>query len=85
MRLKFVQSWVDRKSGQVRHYFRRSHKRIQLPGVLGSAEFMAAYQAALDQPASQIGIGRNKPGSVAAAVTAYFLSTVFDELAPSTK
>jgi integrase len=33
----------------------------------------------------QIGIGRSKPGSVAATVAAYFLSTQFAELAPGTR
>jgi integrase len=48
---------------------------------------MAAYQDALDQPFAQmqIGIGRSKPGSVAATVAAYFLSTQFAELAPGTR
>jgi hypothetical protein len=86
--LRYVQSWVDRKSGGIFHYFRRpGYKRVPLPGLPGSREFMAAYQEALDQPFAQmqIGIGRSKPGSVAATVAAYFLSTQFAELAPSTR
>jgi hypothetical protein len=46
---------------------------------------MAAYQDALDQPHTAIGIGRSKPGSVAAAVAAYFLSQQFAHFAPSTQ
>ena len=86
--LRYVQSFVDRKSGTVFHYFRRpGYKRVRLPGLPGSREFMAAYQDALDQPSAQmqIGIGRSKPGSVAATVAAYFLSTQFAELAPGTR
>ena len=86
--LRYVQSFVDRKSGTVFHYFRRpGYKRVRLPGLPGSREFMAAYQDALDQPFAQmqIGIGRSKPGSVAATVAAYFLSTQFAELAPGTR
>jgi integrase len=86
--LRYVQSFVDRKSGTVFHYFRRpGYKRVRLPGLPGSREFMAAYQDALDQPfpQMQIGIGRSKPGSVAATVAAYFLSTQFAELAPGTR
>ena len=86
--LRYVQSFVDRKSGAVFHYFRRpGYKRVRLPGLPGSREFMAAYQDALDQPFAQmqIGIGRSKPGSVAATVAAYFLSTQFAELAPGTR
>lgn len=85
---RYVQSFVDKKTGAVFHYFRRpGYKRIRLPGLPGSREFMAAYQDALDQPFAQmqIGIGRSKPGSVAATVAAYFLSTQFAELAPSTR
>ena len=86
--LRYVQSFVDRKSGTVFHYFRRpGYKRVRLPGLPGSREFMAAYQDALDQPFAQmqIGVGRSKPGSVAATVAAYFLSTQFAELAPGTR
>jgi hypothetical protein len=46
LRLKYVQSFVS--AGGVYHYFRRrGSPRIPLPGLPGSAEFMAAYQAAL--------------------------------------
>jgi hypothetical protein len=84
--LRYVQSFVDRKSGTVYHYFRRpGYKRVPLPGLPGSREFMAAYHEALEQPHVQIGIGRSKPGSVAATVAAYFLSTQFAELAPGTR
>jgi hypothetical protein len=84
--LRYVQSFVDRKSGAVFHYFRRpGYKRVRLPGLPGSREFMAAYQDALEQPHIQIGTSRSKPGTVAAAVAAYFLSTQFAELAPGTR
>jgi hypothetical protein len=47
IRLRYVDRFVDRH-GHPRHYFRRPGcKRIRLPGLPGSAEFMAAYQAAL--------------------------------------
>src|SRR5262249_1308158 len=85
---KYVQAWVDKKSGAVYLYFRRpGFKRVPLPGPLWSREFMAAYQEALDQPFAQmqIRIRRSKPESVAATVAAYFLSTQFAELAPSTR
>ena len=45
-------------------------KNVRLPGLPGSAEFMAAYQAALGgvitQP--QIGASRTKPGSLNALI-----------------
>ena len=47
IRLKYVQAWVDRE-GRAHHYFRRrGFPRVRLPGLPGSADFMAAYQAAL--------------------------------------
>jgi integrase len=59
-----------------------------MPGLPGSAEFMAAYQAALaghTAPRIEIGAARTKPGTVAAAVAAYFGSIAFGNLAPCTK
>jgi integrase len=89
LRLKFVNRFRDRH-GKLRHYFRRpGFRRAALPGLPGSAEFMAAYQAALaGKTASQhveIGAARSKPGSVAAAVAAYFGSIDFNSLAPATQ
>jgi integrase len=79
LHLKYVQAFGGY------FYFRRpGFKRIRLPGIPGSSEFMASYQAALDQPQVQIGTSRSKPGTVAAAVAAYLLSTQFSELAPGT-
>ena len=44
--LRYVDRFVDRH-GHVRHYFRRpGGKRLTLPGVPGSDEFMATYKAA---------------------------------------
>jgi hypothetical protein len=87
-RLKFVHRFRDRH-GKTRHYFRRPGcKTVALPGLPGSAEFMAAYQAALaghSAPRIEIGAARTKPGTVAAAVAAYFGSIAFGNLAPCTK
>jgi integrase len=66
---KFVQAWVDR-DGRAYHYFRRrGSPRVPLPGLPWSSEFMAAYQRALEQSKRTAG----KRGSVAEAVTRYFL------------
>jgi integrase len=83
---RYVQSFVDRNTGAVFHYFRRrGFKRVRLPGLPGSREFMAAYQDALDQPHVEIGKSRSKPGTVAAAVAAYLLSPQFTALAEGTR
>jgi len=77
IRLKYVQAFVDRKTGVVFRYFRRpGYPRVPLPGLPGLADFMAAYQVALAQAAEPIGAKRSKPGTVAAVVAAYLDSTL---------
>jgi integrase len=72
--LQFVNEFRDRH-GKVRRYLRRpSCKAVPLPGLPGSAEFMAAYQAALagmTAPQKQIGEARTVAGTVQALVAAY--------------
>ena len=86
MRLRYIQAFVDRKTGVAFHYFRRAgYPRVRLPALPGSREFMAAYQDALEQPHVEIGTSRSKPGTVAGAVAAYLLSPQFGELAPGTR
>ena len=72
IKLRFVKAYVA--NGRPYNYFRKPGcARIRLPGVPGSEEFMAAYQAALaaDAPPSDIGAKRNAPGTIAALVAAY--------------
>jgi hypothetical protein len=85
--LRYVQSFVDKKTGAVFHYFRRpGYKRVRLPGLPGSREFMLAYQDALDQPQIAIGAKRTKVGTANAALVGYYDSTMFfGSLAPSTQ
>jgi hypothetical protein len=58
LHLKYVQSFGGY------HYFRRAGQtRVRLPGVVGSAEFMAAYQQALAAAPKPIGASkRSLPG-----------------------
>ena len=86
IRLKFIQQWVDRRDGHVHRYVRRpGFAKVRLPGLPGSAEFMAAYQAALADGPLPIGAGRNRPGSLSAAMALYFGSLEFAALAPGTQ
>ena len=88
MKLRYLQSFVDKKSGAVFHYFRRAgYPRTRLPGLPGSREFMAAYQDALEQPHVEIGASkRSIPGSVSATIARYYDSTrYFGSLAPGTQ
>jgi hypothetical protein len=80
LHLKFVQSF-----GGYHYFRRRGSPRIPLPGIVGSAEFMAAYQAAL--AAAPIAIGaslRSKPGSVSAALAEYYTGQTFRSLTGGT-
>ena len=84
---RYVQSFVDRKTGAVFHYFRRrGYPRVRLPGIPGSREFMAAYQRALDGPQMPIGASRTKAGTVNHSLVGYYDSTMFfGSLAPGTQ
>jgi integrase len=85
IRLPYVQEWVDKKTGKVYRRFRRRHfKCVPLPGLPGSDEFMAAYQAALDAPHVEIGATRTKAGTVSAAIAAYYTSLEFRSLTGGT-
>jgi hypothetical protein len=80
LRLKYVQAFGGY------YYFRRAgYPRIRLPGVVGSVEFMEAYQRALGSTPMSVGVSRSKPGSVAAAVASYYASSAFRNLAPPTQ
>jgi integrase len=64
---------------------RRGYKEVTLPGLPGSAEFMAAYQEALDAPQMAIGAKRTKSGTINAAIVGYYQSLAFRGLAPGTQ
>jgi integrase len=86
LRLQYVHEYRDRH-GKVRRYFRRPRcKKTTLPGQPGSAEFMAAYQAAL-AGAQKIPVAekRTAPGTIAAGLVGFYASGAFTSLAPETK
>jgi integrase len=82
----YVHAFVDRH-GKARFYFRRAgFKKVPLPGLPWSPEFMAAYQAVMDEtPKIEIGAKRSSPGSVGHAVASYLASWTFQKLAPETR
>ena len=85
LRLRFVHRFTDRH-GRVRHYFRRpGWPRAPLPGLVGSTEFMAAYQAALAGKRVPFGADRTAPGSIDALAAAYYGSADYAQLARVTK
>ena len=84
LNLPYVQALRDRH-GHPRHYFRRTGcLRITLPGAVGSAEFMAAYQAALSgqEPPKPV---KEAVGSFGALVASYYRSAEYKQLATVTK
>src|SRR5262249_1583803 len=85
-RLRYVQAWAD-PDGRAPFYFRRAgYPRIRLPGLIGSAEFMAAYQAALGNEPDPIGASKRSPaGSVSAAIASYYQCRSFKALATSSQ
>jgi integrase len=83
--LKYVQRFRDRH-GRWRHYFRRpGFGRVMLPGLPGSADFMAAYQMALAGECLEVGAGRTKTGTFSALIVAYYQSSEFKTLSASTQ
>jgi hypothetical protein len=87
MLLRYVGEFIDRH-GKPHRYFRRAGKRVRLPGLPGSAEFMAVYQAALDgapAPKAEATAPRTAPGTVHWLVSAYLSSETFKVLAPETR
>jgi integrase len=88
IRLKFIHRFKDRH-GKTRHCFRRpGFKKISLPGLPGSDEFMTAYKMALsgqDGAAFEIGSKRTIPGTLSALVVAYFNSAEYHGLSKSTR
>jgi integrase len=87
LRLPYINEYRDVR-GKLRRYFRRpGFKRVALPGIPGSEEFMRAYQAALDQSNPlEIGASRTKPGTIDALIVDYLKSEVFTKaLAPETQ
>lgn len=80
VKLKYVMRDVDRH-GTVRYYFRRnrSDKKVKLPGLPGSAEFQAAYAAALagQQIPGKVVLERVPQGSLEWLCNQYYASTGF--------
>jgi integrase len=80
LHLKYVQSF-----GGYHYFRRRGWPRIPLPGVVGSAEFMEAYQQALAAAPVAIGASkRSKPGSISAGLAEYYGSQTFRSLTGGT-
>jgi len=74
---KFVHGFIDRH-GKPRFYLRRAgFKKVPLPGLPWSPEFMASYEQALAVQPVQVGSSRVKPGTLRALAVSYFASPAF--------
>jgi hypothetical protein len=61
---KFVNGYIDRHN-KPRFYFRRAgFKRVPLPGLPWSPEFMAVYEQALAGQPTPVGAARVLPGTI---------------------
>lgn len=82
VKLRHVHRFRDRH-GTVRHYLRiPGRKAVALPGTPGSAEFLAAYHAAIATPAPAPSVA---PGSLNALAVSYYTSPAFLDLRGSSQ
>jgi integrase len=71
---KYVHGYIDRH-GKPRWYYRRAgFKRVALPGLPWSPEFMAAYESAMAGQSLEIGARKIKAGTIRALASSYFAS-----------
>ena len=84
LRLNYIHEYRDRH-GKVRRYVRRpGSRRVPLPGLPGSPEFLQAYQDAITGavPAKR---SRHKPGTLGALAADFLQSAEFANLTVSTR
>jgi enterobacteria phage integrase len=85
IKLKYVQEYIDCR-GKARRYVRRRGKpRIPLPGLPGSAEFMAAYESAIADDGHAPPPVRHKEGTISYLVARFHRSAAFTNLSPSSQ
>jgi integrase len=86
LKLKYINEYVDR-TGKVRRYFRRHGKQNgAIPGLPGSAEFMASYAAYLaDMPGTAIKAPVLHEDSLAMLIIDYYGDRMFSDRKPSTR
>jgi hypothetical protein len=84
-RLKYVEPVP--KGGKVYFYFRRRSKRTPLPSPYHSPEFLEAYWALRNGGAAKVEIGasRTKPGTINAAIVAFYKHRDFTKNRPITQ
>jgi integrase len=82
---KWVHGFLDRHQ-KPRFYFRRpGFKRVALPGLPWSPEFMSAYEEALAGQPAPIGAARTITGSMRALAVSYYNGAAFRALRASSQ
>src|SRR6476469_8755884 len=82
IKLSYIHEYLDRH-GKLRRYVRRpGTRRVALPGLPGSPEFMQGYQDAMTGAVVR---RTPKAGTVAALANEFFSSTEFANLKPSSQ
>src|SRR5262245_17066377 len=71
LKLKYIMP-IRKADGRIYYYFRRKKCVKPLPGLPGSAEFMDAYAACINELPQLIGASRTVAGTVNAAIAAYY-------------
>lgn len=85
VKLPFIHQFRDRH-GKLRFYYRRPRfKRVALPGLPGSAEFMAAYEAACADGPLETGANKTADGTLNKLIVTYYKSAEFSQLRDTTK
>jgi integrase len=86
IKLRHVNEFIDRH-GKPRYYFRRPGSRsVPLPGLVGSIEFMEAYQAAIATVAPPPPSSKHViHGSLAEIANGYFRSAAFANLSETSQ
>jgi integrase len=85
-RLKYVEI-VPKAGGRVYFYYRRRGERTPLPGAFNSPEFLEAYWALRSgrAPQAEVGADRTGPGTMNAAIVAFYRSHTFTKNKPITQ
>jgi integrase len=84
LRLEYVHEYHDRH-GKLRRYVRRpGARRVPLPGLPGSPEFMQAYQDTITG-AAPLSRSRHKTGTLGALATDFYKSADFANLSSSSQ
>lgn len=84
IKLKFIHEYHDANGVLRRYVRRRGFKRVPLPGLPGSEEFMRAYQEAI-AGAQPMPKPSKREGTVGDLVTRYYGSPKFAKLSESSK